>query len=65
MLESAKLMRCGNCGGGEFNLYKSRDFKALLVAECSHCKSTSDIRAVTKIDIDWGEGRQGILCVMD
>lgn len=61
MIEDAKKMRCGACGGDTFRMYKEPKG---LISECLKCKSTSTIRVrAPEIEIDWGEQSDGILCV--
>lgn len=60
MIENAKKMGCGGCGGETFEIYQ--DDKG-LVAECCQCKSTSAIRvSLPKIEINWlnGNGRLAV-----
>ena len=60
MLQDARKLSCGNCGGKDFSIYQADDEFA---CECQSCKSVSILRATTpKIVIDWGEGSEGILC---
>lgn len=61
MNTNVKQMWCGNCGGGEFLLYKGEGDN-LMFAECKKCKSTSTIAAQEpSIVIGWGENSDGIL----
>lgn len=54
MIENAKKMGCGGCGGEHFEIYQ--DEKG-LIAECCQCKSRSTIRvSAPTIDIRWLEG---------
>ena len=61
MVENAKKMGCGGCGGETFEVFQ--DAKGLIV-ECCQCKSTSTIRVTTPtIDIQFGEKSEGRLAV--
>lgn len=60
MIENARKMMCGNCGGESFAMFELPDG---LAAECEQCRSTSVIRASRpKIEIGWGEKSEGVLC---
>jgi len=61
MIEGAKKMQCGACGSDKVTIYKIPD--GTLIAECG-CGASSVIKVrPAKIDIDWGEKSEGILCV--
>jgi len=69
MIENAKRMGCGNCGGQTFAVYdtagRGTHFAGKkLVVECLSCKSTSIITmSKPELLIEWGEDSDGILCV--
>jgi hypothetical protein len=62
MITGAQTMACGNCGCGQFRVYKS---SKTIHVECVKCLSVSDLIVSTpKIDIEWGENSDGILSEM-
>ena len=63
MITGARQMMCGNCGGLNFKMYNVFTQDLRLIAECCECESTSIIKpSLVRIDIDWGENSDGILC---
>lgn len=61
MIENAKRMSCGHCGGQTFAVYSA----ASLVVECVQCHSTSVLVVATPtIDIEFGPNSEGRLCVL-
>ncbi len=61
MIENAKRMLCGHCGGRTFAIYQA----AHLVVECLECHNTSLLVVATPtIDIEFGPDSEGRLCVL-
>lgn len=61
MIENAKRMSCGHCGGQSFAIYTA----ANLVVECLKCHNTSVLVVATPtIEIEFGPSSEGRLCVL-
>ena len=61
MITNAEKLRCGGCGNHEIELYINEEKE--LFAECTRCKSVTTLTVSPKIELGWGEGADGILCV--
>lgn len=62
MKQNMKEMKCGACGNNKVTIYT--DERHQLTAECTECKSTTDlIVRKPKIEFEFAPGSDGILCV--
>jgi hypothetical protein len=62
-------LRCGSCGGSAFLLENERDESegradiGVIHVTCCQCRSVSLIQASEpRIQIEWGEGAEGVIC---
>jgi hypothetical protein len=65
MVTNAEAMMCGNCGHESFRMFCRKDdgYLQQLFAECCSCKSVSVIEVdKPHIQINWGDGAEGVLC---
>lgn len=61
MIENAKRMSCGHCGGQTFAIYTASN----MVVECLKCHNTSVLVVATPtIEIEFGPSSEGRLCVL-
>ena len=67
MVTNAQAMACGACGHGFFRMFHQPVIDSFrLIAECAHCKSTSNIEpSPPRLTIGFGENSEGTLCRMD
>lgn len=61
MITNTDKLMCGGCGNDKVELYINEEEE--LFAECVKCKSVTTLTVSRKIDLGWGEGADGILCV--
>lgn len=61
MLTNMTPMRCGGCGSDEFKLFTEDETKRIAV-ECQGCKDVSLLTTSSKLEIEWGEPSNGVLC---
>lgn len=63
MIENAKIMRCGNCGGKDHKIYEVKKRNSIIV-ECNDCGNLSAIGVTQpKVEVLWVDGNDGILSV--
>lgn len=67
MIENARRLGCGNCGGKNFAVYdldpERRHEPDEIHVECLKCKSTTVLKPTpVRLWFGWGEKSEGILC---
>jgi hypothetical protein len=63
--KNLKQYSCGGCGCQDYSLYHQEENRLDLFAECQECKSITIISATLPIiNLEWGEGADGMMCIM-
>lgn len=70
MIENARRLSCGNCGGKDFAVYDhtpdDRHKPDELHIECLACESVTTVKPTrVRLSLGWGEKSDGILCPLE